>query len=864
MWQGNSMQSAFNSAPVGFGGTSAGSTLNPPTGNGFQGSIVQGNSNFAPSNPTQQSLFGPASANSNTPQMNLSSNPPANWVGQTSSFIQPNTFSGSSPSFSTNSNIFPNSSFVPNAASSKTINFGAQNTTFNQNPSSNPNTQNSFNNFQTSNPSFSNTNSTFNQAPGGYPSISPSFGPNPTSNFSTSKNFQQANPSSVNPVPQNTNFANPQSLTALFNNSITPIIKYKITQIKEENGNVNIAHICAIAECNNKSIEEVRFAEYKVKSSGSSTVGIGDIVNQQINPVGTSATSIFSNATNNNRTQTGGSIFNQSSDNKSQGVFSSANTNLGFTANIFPSPNTGFTAFTNSTSGLSSQNTRPTVLNPTPNQTTQPALLNFTNNNPQTAVPGFTQPQITQPNAPNPTNSFFNQLIQGNVPNPTQNVNSNIIQQNIPNPILNMHNQISQSNPANSSSGLNPNNGGFIAQPSAPNPNTSFFNNPQPKAGAITSTPQVPQNCNKNFKPANPHPKETENFENTFKNAYQDPHGLSWLTGTLFQHDFSNTYKKKILNQNNTDRSSLLERIVSSKKKSNNSQTLTSKWKTSQDKYNSTSKTSINLTNHKKSEPFHISKRPSFINLKLEIYKDQDDNKYFKVPEKTCKTPENEIKIQVIAHTPEPIRLIISVIPTTTIKEIKHHISKRLSEFKGFQLIYKSHILLESDTIGLYNIRENDELTVIHIPESYKKSMDLPNENELPVIGSGYKTKPSITEMARMTIESLMKIKNFTIENEFGKLVFEGETNVIKLNVEEIIQILHKEVVGYPEESKIVKPCVGQGLNKPAELTLYKFEVPGSRDKAQDKIRKMCEKGEFTFVSYDQENCELIVRIKHF
>ncbi|OMJ86068.1 hypothetical protein SteCoe_12506 [Stentor coeruleus] len=865
MWQGHSTQSAFNNASAVFGGNSAGGALNPPTGNGFQGSVVQGNNSFAPSNPTQQSLFGPANTNSNTQQLGLTSNPPANWPGQTSSFIQPNTFSGSSPNFSTNSNIFTNSSFVPNTASSKEISFGVQSTTFNQNPSSNPNPQNNFANFQTSNPNFSNQNPAFNQTAGGFSSVSSSFGSNPTNSFSASKSFPPANQSNISSRPQNTNFANPQSLTVPFNNSVSQIIKYKSTQIKEENGNVNIANMCAMAECNNKSIEEIRLAEYKIKCNGSSTAGIGNIVNQQLNPVGTGVSNIFSNTASNNRAQTGGSIFNQNLDNKSQGVFPAANTNLGFTANAFPNTNTGFTSFTNTTSGLPSQNTQSTMFNPAPSQTPQPAIMNFTNNNPQTTAPGFSQNSITQPNAPNPTNNFFNQVTQPNVPNPTQNFNSNLTQNNVLNPKPNTHNQISQPNPTNSTSNLSSNNGAFFAQTSAPNPSISLFNNPQPKAGANISAPQVPQNINNNnYKQANYWPIQTDNFISPYKNDYQDPHGLSWLTGTQFQHDPTLTYNKKLLNQKNTEHSSLIERIASSKKNLNYSQTLSNKWKTSQDKFNSTSKTNISLTSHKKSEPFFISKRPSFINLKLELYKDQDENKYFKVPEKVCKTPENEIQVQVVAHTPEPIRLIISVIPTTTVKEIKHHISKRLCEFKDFQLVYKSHVLLESETIVSYRIRENDELTVIYTPEGYKKTTNLPNDNELPVIGSGYYTKPTIMEMAKMSIENLMKIKNFTIENEYGKLVFEGETNVVKLNIAEIIQILHKEVVGYPEESKIAKPCVGQGLNKPAELTLYKFEVPGSKDKAQEKIMKMCEKGKFKFVSYDQENCELVVRIKHF
>ena len=74
--------------------------------------------------------------------------------------------------------------------------------------------------------------------------------------------------------------------------------------------------------------------------------------------------------------------------------------------------------------------------------------------------------------------------------------------------------------------------------------------------------------------------------------------------------------------------------------------------------------------------------------------------------------------------------------------------------------------------------------------------------------------------MENMTVTELKKIENFALENEYGKIVFEGETNVLKLNVDECISIENKNICGFPgidEKDKVYKD---QRLNKPATVTL--------------------------------------------
>nr|XP_008121637.1 PREDICTED: nuclear pore complex protein Nup98-Nup96 [Anolis carolinensis] len=84
----------------------------------------------------------------------------------------------------------------------------------------------------------------------------------------------------------------------------------------------------------------------------------------------------------------------------------------------------------------------------------------------------------------------------------------------------------------------------------------------------------------------------------------------------------------------------------------------------------------------------------------------------------------------------------------------------------------------------------------------------------------GYYTVPSMEELAKRTDDrGECIVSDFTIGRRgYGSICFEGEVNLTDLNLDEIVHIRRKEVIVYPDDEP--KPPVGEGLNRPAEVTL--------------------------------------------
>lgn len=142
---------------------------------------------------------------------------------------------------------------------------------------------------------------------------------------------------------------------------------------------------------------------------------------------------------------------------------------------------------------------------------------------------------------------------------------------------------------------------------------------------------------------------------------------------------------------------------------------------------------------------------------------------------------------------------------------------------------------------------------------------------------SDYYTEPRVQELAakeRAEPGFCRHVKDFVIgRHEYGSIKFIGETDVRRLDLESLIQFNNREVIVYMDESK--KPPVGQGLNKPAEVTLLNIKcfdkktgqhyTEGPRiDKYKDMLKRKAGDQGAEFVSYDPVKGEWKFRVQHF
>lgn len=143
--------------------------------------------------------------------------------------------------------------------------------------------------------------------------------------------------------------------------------------------------------------------------------------------------------------------------------------------------------------------------------------------------------------------------------------------------------------------------------------------------------------------------------------------------------------------------------------------------------------------------------------------------------------------------------------------------------------------------------------------------------------GSDYYTEPAIQELASKEKADpgfCSHVEGFVIgRHNYGNMRFLGETDVRGLDLNILVQFNHREVIVYAEGSS--KPKVGEGLNKPAEVTLLNIKcmdkktgqqyTEGQRVKKYGEfLKKKAEDQGARFVSYDPVKGEWKFSVDHF
>ncbi|XP_074319202.1 nuclear pore complex protein NUP98A-like isoform X2 [Silene latifolia] len=140
-----------------------------------------------------------------------------------------------------------------------------------------------------------------------------------------------------------------------------------------------------------------------------------------------------------------------------------------------------------------------------------------------------------------------------------------------------------------------------------------------------------------------------------------------------------------------------------------------------------------------------------------------------------------------------------------------------------------------------------------------------------------YYTEPQIQELAakeRLKPGYCRHVKDFVVGRQgYGSIKFLGETDVRRLDLESIVQFNDREVIVYIDDTK--KPPVGQGLNKPAEVTLLNIRCFDKKtntqicegpkfEKYKEMLKKKAEEQGAEFLSYDPAKTEWKFRVYHF
>ncbi|KAL6552305.1 hypothetical protein OROHE_007669 [Orobanche hederae] len=143
--------------------------------------------------------------------------------------------------------------------------------------------------------------------------------------------------------------------------------------------------------------------------------------------------------------------------------------------------------------------------------------------------------------------------------------------------------------------------------------------------------------------------------------------------------------------------------------------------------------------------------------------------------------------------------------------------------------------------------------------------------------GDAYYTEPSLDELAAKEMAepgSCSRVNDFVVGRlGYGSIRFVGETDVRGLDLGAVVRFNNREVIVYADDMK--KPPVGQGLNKPAEVTLLNVKciskktgkqyVDGPRVQSyKEMLINKASEGGVEFVSYDPLQGEWKFRVQHF
>lgn len=331
----------------------------------------------------------------------------------------------------------------------------------------------------------------------------------------------------------------------------------------------------------------------------------------------------------------------------------------------------------------------------------------------------------------------------------------------------------------------------------------------------------------------------TTEFIGSVCSAYRDSHGLSWLYPTSRVDDLLSIPRSRPAAYNPS--LSLIERA--SKGKPIPQVAPYKNWRKRPERKAGIMRRPLAelWLSPIKSEAQMLGKRESFEAIKYKPFSTRDDTA-FKVL--TNKAPANDqksstVEVCVEAYDPSLVNFVTRVPKSMKIRELAEQTASQLTTAGSgqFKLMHRNRVLKGRLTLEQACVKDGDRLKFI-VSEVNRTDFVLAPTEMLPKLTKpGYFLKPSEIQLARMTTAQLRSVANFTVCNQYGKVEFEGLTDVTMLDIDQIVQIESDFAAVYPPSSDIAKPKVGQGLNKPAKVTLYNCKARKTKRAKMTKSR---------------------------
>lgn len=168
------------------------------------------------------------------------------------------------------------------------------------------------------------------------------------------------------------------------------------------------------------------------------------------------------------------------------------------------------------------------------------------------------------------------------------------------------------------------------------------------------------------------------------------------------------------------------------------------------------------------------------------------------------------------------------------------------------------------------NLTPRHQVTPINVtnlprPEDSHLLPPQPPKRDIPTLGrKGYRCSPTINKLGTLTDSDLQKVSNFTIaavddfDNEIGRIQWIDPVDLRGLNLDDIVNIVPNRVSCY-EKDPATTPQVGQGLNKPAVITIFTKKYI-----SKDRLKKLTEDKGNKFIDYNEMTGAWMFQVEHF